>query len=145
MKKLFAAITLSVLLVASGSCDNEIGPPDKIENFVTGEAFVIGFDPCRANPAIGKSAGYLIATPSQGDTAMTYNLPDSLYEFPKEYFAYYRFRHFFPDSAQDDFPLKLRYRFAGEEEKEWSLCRGDIITPNLEYVKEQIIIICVTK
>ena len=142
MKRLFFLL-FPVLFLFDGCLDNDKPLCLTCETF--SEAFVIGYDPCTANPDTGKAAGYLIAIPSQGDTVMTYNFPDSLYKFPKEYFVYYQFWHFFPDSARDDFSVKLKYRLANEEEKKWPICRGDIITPKLGYAKKQIIIISVTK
>lgn len=116
---------------------------DTCENFQ--EAFVFGFDPCSTNPDTGSSAGYLMAVPAKGDTVMTYNFPDSLDQFPKEYFTNYQFMHYFPDSARENFQIKLKYRFASEEEMNWYVCRGDIITPKLKYLENQIIILSIAK
>lgn len=84
------------------------------ENF--SEGFVIGFDPCTGigNPNGGIVAFAMRMVP-KGDTIIAYNFPAGIYDFPLEYFIS-RFQYFFPDSAAEYFPVKIKYRYAKQEE-----------------------------
>ncbi len=150
--RLITGCCLTVLSLTFITCCNIENPIDEdpttcdtCDNFQ--DAFVIGFDQCAASSELGMSAGYLIAVPVKGDTMMTYNFPDSLYQFPKEYFAYAIFRALFPDSARYDFPVRIKYRFALEEEMISIVCPGYIVhhTGMFKFIENQIVILDVTK
>jgi len=140
MLRTIFGLTLLILIISCDQNDcNEKGVVD---------AFVIGYDQCTGvfDPN-GGNVGLILRIPSTSDTVVTYNFPKGLYTFPPEYFSYYQFYCFFPDSTLSNFQIKLSYRIANNNEKEYPLCRADI---NLyyfnKYVKDrQIIIECVTK
>jgi len=68
-------------------------------------AYVIGFHPCTAH-AIKKA--YVLELTQTKDTVVTYNLPDSLYQFPKELFRD-KLNFLFPPSEQKKYPVRLTY------------------------------------
>jgi hypothetical protein len=129
---------LILLIIIVTSCDDD-------SNLIHDEeAFVIGFDPCTGigDPNAGK-VGFLIRIASL-DTVVAHNFTAGVYEFPPEYFVNYRHHVFFPDSALEDFPLTMNYRYAKPNEKVYPICRHDIVTGWFD-LENQIIIHSVTK
>ncbi len=139
-----------LLLLLTASCCNEDDSQfcDTCNNFQDG--FVIGFDPCTGvlKPN-GGNVGFIIANPSKRDTVVAYNFPSGIYQFPDEYFIHYTFDCMFPDSAWNDFPVKIKYKYAEETEKHYPLCRGDILlycfNKFIDNDNDQIVIIAITK
>src|SRR6187431_712305 len=91
-----------VVTFSLGCQDKNVPICDTCENFQIG--YVIGYDPCSGvlDPD-NEEVGFIISVPSKKDTAVTYNLPKNIYDFPGEYFYYYKSYCMFPDSAWDDF------------------------------------------
>lgn len=142
MKSFFC--TLLAMLFLLNGCDQDT-PCPTCENFSDG--FVIGFDPCTGvGDPNGGDVGFVINIPSQKDTVVAYNFPTGIYEFPLEYFDNYALYPFFPDSAIEDYPLKIKYRHIKENEKTFIVCRGDIVLYNLfRNNQNEIIILSITK
>ncbi|MEJ7780724.1 MAG: hypothetical protein WKF68_14165 [Daejeonella sp.] len=91
--------------------------------------------------------GFVIVTNNFKDTLLTYNLPDTLYKFPPSHFAYYQYSFLFPDSVRSKYRVYLSFRNAKEDEKIYSICRGDILIADIRrFVKNrQIKILCIRK
>jgi len=64
------------------------------------DAFVIGFDQC------ARYQGRILAIVNPPDTVITYNFPDSVYDFPDEYYSNYLIDCLFPSEAFDSYPIK---------------------------------------
>jgi len=144
VKILFYPLYVIVFLL---SCchDRDFPSCPTCENFSDG--FVIGFDPCSGvgNPN-GGTLGFAIYLPAKGDTVVTYDFPAGIYEFPLEYFGNYKFYPFFPEEANEDFPVKVKYRYAKKEEFSVKFCTGDIVSYPLFYnIESQIILLSITK
>ncbi len=133
---------LLILILVFNGC-HDIPSCQTCEKF--SDCFVIGFDPCTgvANPN-GGNVGFVIRIVPQKDTAVTYNIPSGIYTFPPEYFKNFQYYSFFPDSALEDFPIKIKYRYAKQNERKYPLCRGDILTGYFNQ-DNQIIILSITK
>lgn len=124
--KFFSSGCILLLLIVV-SCEYKTLEPycETCNNFQ--EAFVIGFDPCTdVGDPNGGEAGFIINLPFEEDTVVTYNFPNGIYEFPLEYFSYYQFYCLFPDSALNDFPIRIKYKDAGDKEKKVPYCTHDI-------------------
>ena len=116
------------------------------------DGYIVGFDPCTVNHHY--RIGYIIVSTDLKDTLVTYNLSDetfkmpasvllqssdTLYKIPESYFKAGR-GDYFPESARNEFKIKVMYRFPKEEEKTAFICNNDLF---LNY--DQIIITTATK
>ena len=142
MRKIFYYSLVGTLFL--GCHDKNDSFCDTCENFQIG--YVIGYDPCSGvlDPD-NEEVGFIVSVPLKGDTAVTYNLPKNIYDFPPEYFDYYKSYCMFPDSAWDDFQIKFKYRVANESERKYVYCTGDIYGYYFyKYVKDRQIVILST-
>ena len=98
---------------------------------------IIGFDPCSVINGI--STGYVIISSDKKLTLKTYNLPDSIYTFKKEYFFDYRNTSYFPASIRDSFPITISYTIADKNQIIYPLCRADINTSEFNNAIQVII------
>jgi hypothetical protein len=101
------------------------------------DGYIVGFDPCTVN--IDHSTGYYIISSDLRDTLLTYNLPDTLYKFPAEYFQNYLNSSYFPLSARHEFIIHINYVVTPANEKKYSLCSGDINTSEFNNAVQVII------
>ena len=85
---------------------------------------IIGFDPCSIINGI--STGYVIISSDKKLTLKTYNLPDSIYTYKKEYFFDYQITSYFPALVRDSFPITISYTIADKNKMVYPLCIGDI-------------------
>lgn len=106
------------------------------------EAYVIGFDQCRAGLETNTGKGFLLAT-VKGDTVMTYNLPDSIISFPMELFTNWWLSPFFPDAAQSQYRIAVRYRPAWPHELVSAACPGYVIFYPVTAKARQVVLVCV--
>jgi len=110
-----------VLLVCLLLLNCERNNNDKISE---NEGYIVGFDPCAYQHHY--KIGYAIITSDLKDTLMTYNLSDSIYSFPPEYFYNYFNTGYFPSTARYEFKIYFSYTVAEENEKVYNLCTTDI-------------------
>lgn len=116
------------------------------------DGYIVGFDPCTVNHHY--RIGYVIISTDLKDTLVTYNLSDDiwkmpssvqlnssniLYTIPESYFKAER-GYYFPESARNEFKIKVTYRYPKEEEKTAFICNIDLF---LNY--KEIIITSATK
>ena len=144
MKKLTIYLfVFAIIVLTAYGCKKAKNPCDESN---LKEAYIIGFDQCTAGKQSFDGKGFVIVTNNFKDTLVTYNLPDSLYKFPPSHFAYYQFSFLFPDSVRSKYKVYLSYRNMKENEKTYSLCRGDInIAEIIKAVKSEIKILCIRK
>lgn len=133
----------SVMLVGFGlvpaCCNEERGLP-----CWTGmvEAYVIGFDQCLANLETNEGKGFLLATDT-GDTLMTYNLPDSVFSFPKDLFVNWTVSPFFPDTARSRHRIVVGYRPAMQHELVSAVCPGYVVFYPVTSTARQVVLMCI--
>jgi len=113
----FFLVFALLLLLLAGCRKNEVTPSQ------TQLAYIIGFHPCTAKSA---QKGFVLELTQTKDTVVTYNLPDSLYQFPKELFRDYQFYFLFSASERKKYPLLLTYRETSQSEKLYVTCTADI-------------------
>jgi hypothetical protein len=104
--------------------------------------YIIGFHPC------DRFTGRVVTLLEQSDTVITYNLPDSIYDFPTAYFEEYKLKYLFPDSVLTAFPVTITYTHAQENERRYMLCVGDTwsAAPFVQAVDDrQVIIITISR
>ena len=138
-KILFLPILLPVLTVFLSwtGCEE-----DSSDVYGPEEAYIIGFDPCTViwdtteNRWIG-SQGYIVTLSEQKDTVLTYNLPDTLYDFPSEYFENYISYCLFPRSEWETYKMTIDYEYVKEEEKFHPLCLHHILTSIIDNVTDR--------
>lgn len=106
------------------------------------EAYVIGFDQCLAGLETNMGKGFLLATVI-GDTVMTYNLPDSVFSFPKKLFENWWSSPFFPDAALSQYRISVRYRSAMQHERVSAVCPGFVIFSPVTAKARQVVVVCV--
>ncbi|WP_276358961.1 hypothetical protein [Daejeonella sp. H1SJ63] len=111
------------------------------------EAYIIGFDQCTAGKQSFDGKGFVIVTNDFKDTLVTYNLPDSLYQFPPSHFANRKFSFLFPDSVKLKYKIHFAYRILKSDEKQYFICTADVLTADfIWFVKDrQIKILCIRK
>ena len=102
---------LMPLVMVSG-CSKKDPEPDCSQ-----EGYIIGFDQNTAGYTRDMGKGFVIAFTHSPDTVVTYNLPDTLYDFPPELFQAYQFTCFFPEAERKKYKIVLGYRYARKEEK----------------------------
>lgn len=149
MKYVFYILSILVFISLIISCEED--DPDPCTNLE--EAYIIGYDPCggfypdTTNWEYMKAGGYIVALTERDDTVATYNLPDTLYNFPIEYFDDRQYNCYFPRSQWDTYKINVTYKFASEDEKIVSGCTTDIATADFSIItnNKQIIIQCVTR
>jgi hypothetical protein len=88
------------------------------------EGYVVGFEPCSYQH--NYKLGFAIITSDLSDTLMTYNLPDSIFVFPPEYFYNYYNSGYFPSKARYEFKIKFTYTIANKDQQVYNLCTPDI-------------------
>jgi hypothetical protein len=140
MKTLITKIILFTTLVLAVGCEkDDLGIKHS-------EGYIIGFDPCEGSIKTS-DRGVIIACNNLKDTFVTYNLPDTIFEFPQHLFSGYIYSCMFPGSEYLNYKIKFQYRFASENEKHYSLCTADIYTWEFShYVRDrQIVVSEVTK
>ncbi len=115
---------------------------DNNDNISPKEGYIVGFDPCSYQH--NYKIGFAIITTDLKDTLITYNLPDSIYTFPPEYFNNYASTGYFPSKARYEFKIRFTYRIAAEDEKVYNLCTADINESDF-YKAKQVIIETVLK
>lgn len=108
------------------------------DNLVKLDGYIVGFDPCTVNHHY--QIGYVIISTDLKDTLVTYNLSDeifkmsasvllqpsdTLYKIPESYFKAGR-GFYFPESARNEFKVKITYRYPKENEKSTHLCTNDL-------------------
>ncbi len=139
-------IFLFLSLIGAG-CEKE-----ENNNLKELEGYIVGFDQCTYNHHY--RIGYVIVSSDLKDTLVTYNLSDdvwkmpssvqlnsldTLYTIPELYFKAGR-GYYFPESARNEFRIKVTYQYPKEDEKSFHLCTNEV---TLNY--EQIIITSATK
>ncbi len=98
---------------------------DKNNNRVKqSEGYIVGFDPCTVRLDY-YDKGYVIISTNLGDTLLTYNFPDRVFDFPAEYFANYMNSGYFPEFARYEFKVQVTYYIAEENQKIYLLCPTD--------------------
>lgn len=97
---------------------------DDSEPVFTTEGYIIGFDPCTIRHP-GYDLGLAIVSTDVQDTLVTYNFPDSIYNFPDEYFQNYMSSAYFPDSARYEYKIKIEYKKAENDEVVILECLAD--------------------
>ncbi|WP_276360222.1 hypothetical protein, partial [Daejeonella sp. H1SJ63] len=132
------------IVLTAYSCKKAKNPCDESN---LKEAYIIGFHQCTAGKQSYEGKGFVIITNNFKDTLLTYNLADSLYQFPPSHFANYQFSFLFPDSVRSKYKVHLSYRNLRENEKTYPLCRGDIYDAEITYAvrDRQIKILCIRK
>ena len=131
-----------LLFVAEGCQDHQI-TCDTCSTYFDG--FVIGFDPCTGvNNPNGGNVAFIINVTKKQDIVVSYNFPSGIYDFPPKYFQNYQYNCFFPDSARNDFPIRIKYKYSAQNEKVYPLCRGDILTGSFNQ-NNQITILSIIK
>lgn len=124
------------------------------------EGFIVGFDPCTVRSKIG----YVIISKDFVDTVTTYSLSPSenrmpapvgldpnrpLYTIPEQEFRYFRSSAYFPeflyypDSLIINYPVRIAYRKALEEERIVNFCSTDINTSDFwrQWGNNQVIVV----
>ena len=103
------------------------------------DAFVVGFDQC------ARYQGRILAIVNPPDTVITYNFPDSVYNFPEEYYLNYLNDCLFPSEALGSYPVKVMFRLSRPEEFSAYICFGNIYTARLSpLIKgKQIVIVSI--
>lgn len=136
MEKLQQIIILFAIIgITSFSCEKE-----KHEIKQT-EGYIIGFDQCEGG-VLTNDRGFVIACNNFADTLVTYNLPNTLFDFPQYLFADYIYSFLFPNPEYLNYKIKFQYRFSSEKEKYYPLCLGTINTWGFTHsVKDRQIII----
>lgn len=125
----------SLIILIAFSCEKENA------EYINTEGYIIGFDPCEGG-TITKDRGFVITCNNFNDTLVTYNFPDTIFEFPQYLFENYAFNFLFPNTEYLNYKIKLQYRFSSEKEKYYPLCRGDINTWGFShFIKDRQIII----
>lgn len=108
-------LVLVVLLSITGCEKNDDAPGHE-------EAYIIGYDQCAViydtteNKFVG-ARGYIVSLSEREDTVLCYNIPDTLYDFPPEYFDHYIFDCFFPRSEWKTYKMMIDYEYVDEDEK----------------------------
>ncbi len=106
MKTLLKLFFISSLVTISAySCEKEDS------EFVCAEGYIIGFDPCEGG-IITKDRGFVITCNNFKDTLVTYNLPDTIFEFPQYLFENYVFNFLFPNTEYLKYKIKFLYKFS---------------------------------
>jgi len=111
---------LAVFLLFTG-CEE-----DNSDGYGPEEAYVIGYDPCTViydttnNSWVG-SQGYVVTLSEREDTVLTYNLPDTLFDFPPEYFCF-PCEGSFPRSEWKTYKMTIDYEYVEEDEKFFAIC-----------------------
>ena len=113
IQRLFLIICF-LLFMCKGSVDDNL----------LKEGYIVGFEPCSYQHHY--KIGYAIITTNLKDTLMTYNLPDSIYTFPSEYFNNYVNTGYFPSNARYEFKIKFSCTIAKGDEIIYNLCTTDI-------------------
>ncbi len=110
------------------------------------EGYIIGFDQCTAGKQSFDGKGFVIVTNNFKDTLVTYNLPNSLYQFPPSHFANRKLSFLFPDSVRSKYKIRFAYRITDTSKFIYSLCTHDILEADYgRFVKGQIEILCTRK
>lgn len=82
--------------------------------------YVVGYLPCSGieeySDGTAKSEGYFIISENLQDTLLTFNLPDTLFQFPKEIFGWCRQ---FTDSYRYRFHFNMEYDITPAEETKY--------------------------
>jgi hypothetical protein len=140
MKKL-KILSLSMLLpvltvlISCTSCEksNDNSGPE--------EAYVIGYDPCTViydtteNAWVG-SQGYIVTLSERKDTVLTYNLPDTLFDFPHEYFCF-PCEGSFPRSEWKTYKMMIDYEYVEEDERFFAICLAIIPSAWIDSVTDR--------
>lgn len=122
LKIIFLSILLPVLIVFI-SCT---GCEKNNDDYGPEEAYVIGYDPCTViydtteNSWVG-SQGYVVTLSEREDTVLTYNLPDTLFDFPPEFFCS-PCEGAFPRSEWKTYKMMIDYEYVEEDERFFAIC-----------------------
>jgi hypothetical protein len=81
---------------------------------------IVGFDPCSL--VNHYATGFVIISLDKKLTLMTYNLPDSIYKFPLEYFQNYENSGYFPIDVRFNYKIRVTYTITKESEKIYLIC-----------------------
>ena len=97
------------------------------------DAYIAAFDACCDivySGETGKACGYYIVTENKSDTLLTYNFPDTVFDFPRECFLGRSEGRiaWFPDKYQESFKIRINYHISLPEERVIALCKADIGT-----------------
>jgi hypothetical protein len=126
------------------------------------EGFIVGFHPCSVNHSY--RIGFVIISNDFSDTIATYSLSPNefkmpapvglnpkrpLYSIPEHEFRYFRESAYFPeflyypDSLIINYPIKVTYRKALENERPSQICTTDIIRSDFsrQWVNNHVIVI----
>jgi len=106
------------------------------------DGYIVGYDPCSLKN--NYATGFVINSYDRKLTLLTYNLPDSIYTFPLEYFQDYVNSGYFPIEVRFNYKIRVTYTITTESEKIYLLCRGDINQSEF-YKAIQVIIKSATK
>jgi hypothetical protein len=98
---------------------------NKEEDYFTAQGYVIGFDPCKkGGPYIvpeDSIQGLLVELSGKNvDTLLTYNIPWTLFDIPKELFKDFQYNYYFPDQRAYKFKFSYRYAKPDEKQMQWS-------------------------
>jgi hypothetical protein len=104
--------------------------------------YIVGFEPCSYQH--NDKLGFAIITTDLRDTLMTYNLPDSIFVFPPEYFNNYYNSGYFPSKARYEFKIKFTYTIANKDQQVFNLCTADINSSDFNN-STQVILTSMTK
>lgn len=92
----------------------------------TSTVYVVGFDPFTANYLTKNGRGFVLKDTKTLETMLTYNIPDTLFDFPQTLFADYRNSYLFPIAEYTKFKIELKYRYATEKETVVTVGTADI-------------------
>lgn len=124
------------MLIVVTACNRGDKSDSKIYS-LTG--YIAGFAPCTIDNQY--RIGYIIISEDEVDTLEAYNLSDDVYKMPASiitnqsdtlfkipwiYFQNYRSSVYFPDEARYQFKIKIKYRYAKENEKVIYWCTTDV-------------------
>jgi hypothetical protein len=133
MKNSSLTILLITLLFLSSRTIQSCKKKENLCENVISKGRIIGYNPCRyytpANQR--KDAGFVIEIDNgtTKDTAVAYNIPTDIFEFPSiDGFAATNGQFLYSVNIQEKQKIKFNYRFASETEKTAVLCLGSINT-----------------
>jgi hypothetical protein len=135
MQKLRQIIFLLGIIVITFFCCKK----EKDDTIQT-EGYIIGFDPCEGDVKTS-NRGFVIACNNLKDTFVTYNLPDTIFDFPQYLFCNYIYSCMFPNSEYLNYKIKFQYRLASKNEKQYHACLAIIyIWEFSQFVEKQIVL-----
>ncbi len=139
------AVFLLCVSLAVGSCGKkQVAPQPPIPSAAnpgSGDATIIGFDPCTGTTGRGLVLAFA------KDTVVTYTFPAGVYTFPSTLFQNGSINCFFPASEAAKYRVRVAYYPTPPAQQIHSLCLGNINLADFNYVTKgrQIVITAAEK